>query len=497
MNRFLNKALLGVFVVFLLVSCQFFASDIPERQVHQSVQDRMEYLALLKARGNYKSSVEDLRRIAESILAKEDAPVRNAVPAEGGPATVSGWNKLNIAAGKRFGTTGNARSAGGGEESSIEIYAFTTENSGEVAPGFVLACNDVRLGNILAIVESGDPADLENPFLKLFYGKLEEYIGQTIADFDNLTEKDVKRAIANIKIGGNSRVVYTNTNNWADEDGWNTAQGDNLGTGVNGTYPVVTASWSWTNGKYAYVPVVWNQIAPYNNTVNAILNAQNNTSNNYLAGCGPVAIGQLMAYYKYPSVAGSYTFDWNAMTAYPLAMGLPSSAQMQIGNLLYYIGVQSNTTYGTTVSLTESWNIIQVLEQMGYYVPYYTVGSYGYPYDYQGPIDNKKRFEYYNPGYVRVSIMNHRPVLVGGFDTIGGHLWIMDGIRTMVYAETAVGGSFIYSNQWVHCNMGLGLNYLGWYAAECFDTNHVSLARQAGNYSSDLRMLSEVRPIGW
>ncbi|MDR2478373.1 MAG: C10 family peptidase [Treponema sp.] len=462
----------------------------------------MEYLALLKARGNYKSSVEDLQHIAENILAKEDSPARSAVSAEKGPVAVSGWNKLNIAAGKRFGATGSARSAGGGEEAPIELYAFSTENSGESAPGFVLACNDVRVGNILAIVESGDPFDLDNPFLKLFYGKLEGYIDETIAAFDNLIDKDVKRAIANIKSGGNSRVVFANTDNWSDENGSNTVQGDNLGTGVNGAYPVLTASWSWTNGKYAYVPVVWNQIAPYNNTVNAILNAQNNTSNNYLAGCGPVAVGQLMAYYKYPPVAGPYTFDWNAMTAYPLANALPSSTQMQIGNLLYYIGVQSNTTFGTNVSLTYPWDIIEVLEQTGYHVPYYTVGSYGYPYNFEGPVDNKKRFEYYNPGYIQVSIMNNRPVLVGGFDTIGGHLWVMDGIRTMVYTETTAGGTFssvgyVYNNLWVHCNMGLGLNYLGWYAADCFDTNYLSLARQAGNYSGDLRMLSEVRPIGW
>ena len=55
----------------------------------------------------------------------------------------------------------------------------------------------------------------------------------------------------------------------------------------------------------AFVPTKWGQGNPYNN-----LKAKPRESQNFLIGCYTIAIGQIMAYHKYPA-----TYNWDLLTA--------------------------------------------------------------------------------------------------------------------------------------------------------------------------------------
>ena len=63
--------------------------------------------------------------------------------------------KLSVGEGRRFtaAATGARSVATSAEEDPVEVYEFSIGNAGDEAGSFVLASNDDRIGNILAIAE--------------------------------------------------------------------------------------------------------------------------------------------------------------------------------------------------------------------------------------------------------------------------------------------------------------------------------------------------------
>ncbi|MDR1100676.1 MAG: C10 family peptidase [Treponema sp.] len=516
----------AVLITVFFVACPFEHPETVTQTVQQS--GRGEYLTLLKSTGQYKLSIEDLKQGAGKLISDNVSLGRSAVSSP--MPVITGVNKLTIIGEKRFGSSG--RSAADAGEMPIELYAFLTENPQGEPPGFVLACNDKRVGNYLAFVESGDLNDPDIPFLQILFGKLEEYIDQTIEEFNSITDDDVQRALTNARKAG--RYVYTTTGNEADETGANALWNENgdLGTGLASS-PMVEpqqrdysniafADWYWTDGHYAYLPVEWHQNSPYNDVINSVLNESSDSPGNYLAGCGPVAAAQLMAYHQYPP---SYTlpdlnesapYNWPLITAARTLTGIPSPAYeeavINAGMLLGEISVRQGAIYGEDITEVLPPGVINSLTQMGYVIemPVSSVPPYGLS-EYTG-------YQGYNFTKIRESIINQRPVLVGGIfiktsfsyesPSTGGHIWVIDGVRHMTYTETTPAGHIIgFTYDWVHCNLGWGPGRVnGWYISGAFDTNSdsVSYARTVVNldyydsyiYNYHLVILPNVHPAG-
>jgi hypothetical protein len=83
------------------------------------------------------------------------------------------------------------------ETSDITFTLFTLENTASNTAGFALACGDVRIGAVLAVVEDG-AYNIEYPwppFMEMFQSSLDNYTKQTIALYNAFTDEDIQRAV--------------------------------------------------------------------------------------------------------------------------------------------------------------------------------------------------------------------------------------------------------------------------------------------------------------
>ena len=364
MKKVLFHWLMAYCIPVFFLSCifqpDFEALPASSQASSSTVITRKNYLALLKLQKEHTSSVEELEAIAAQVV-QSGSNGRHTV--SGGNA-ISGMEKIELSSKKQF--IFPSRSATDTEEPAA-IYAFTTESSNNTN-GFILTCNDNRIGNVLAIVDEGNPLDTEDPFLKMIYANLEGYIDRTIAEYNSITDKDISQALNFVKDNNPGRVISTYSGDTEVETGqgevifYSASPGngaiifelfnDGLGGGDDSEffmanfphglaehfweappppppgygYRIIlySASWVWTDGHYATVPTEWNQgyaytspiyynsNSPYNDIINhyGVVENVNHNQNNYLVvGCAPVAIAQLMAFHNYPAqctIAGPY-----------------------------------------------------------------------------------------------------------------------------------------------------------------------------------------------
>jgi hypothetical protein len=517
---------------------------------------RRVYLSLLKTQAHHTAAVDELRDMAAKLLASEaGGENRSAVLTT--PSRITGVNKLAGIGGQEFLVSSTSRAAGVMKEDPVEIYAFTTEKPGTDTPGFVLTCNDNRIGNILAIVDQGAPESVDVPFLNMYYTNLQAYIEHTVAEYESITDEEIKQVVAAVKrqnvnrssIRGSGYSYYQGDGYYVEE-GYSDVNGVEyglgitmwegigyMGTGYFGSFdipgydlPVLMAVWNWEGGDYATLPTEWDQVKPYNYIFTEYISLPDDF---LVTGCGPTALAQVMAYYKYPPAytyvdpdpnAPDYfgtVYDWAALTEYPVVDIENQELKENVSILMYEIGkraeadnVAPQTPYEKARTTTWEWSLIQALEEMGYNVPEYSSEN------------GKKAFQPYNFDTVLLSIIDEKPVIVSGYATEElneegqyehdyGHVWVIDGTRYMSYAETFSTGTIAYMglDTWVHCNIGGGpledndirsnrLN--GWYRSDVFDlsvdTGHVSFIRSLEeeeplNFQYKIQILPFVSPL--
>lgn len=206
----------------------------------------------------------------------------------------------------------------------------------------------------------------------------------------------------------------------------------------------------------------WNQNGGYNEahpTENGI---------HKLAGCVPVAAGQIMRYHKKP-----ITINWDAM---PLNYPTLTTSQF-----LYELGKKANTDFGIDKSSCGIKDIKKALE------------SYGY----------KCTESKYSHSAVLQNIGYRRPVLMFGKDTKNdkAHAWVISGANvydsanvTLVYYfmqpnlmttrfQHYDNRSYIYGH---YCNWGWGGSYDGFYGMGRFSPT------SDRNYNNDLKMIENI-----
>ena len=120
------------------------------------------------------------------------------------------------------------------------------------------------------------------------------------------------------------------------------------------------------------------------------------TPNNWLTGCGPIAVGQIMKYYEYPSL-----YNWDLM-----ADNYPTSTTALF---LAELGDKMNCNYGADESLTNIDDACSVLRSFGYK---------------NCKVEDQK--SYYT--YWEDQLNNNWPIFMRGSNSDGkGHAWVCDG----------------------------------------------------------------------
>ncbi|MBE9467296.1 MAG: Spi family protease inhibitor [Bacteroidetes bacterium] len=169
------------------------------------------------------------------------------------------------------------------------------------------------------------------------------------------------------------------------------------------------------------------------------------------AGCGPIAMGQIMDYYEYPN-------SWN-WTNIPTDLTTTSSF---IANIWYNI----NDKY------------------QGY--PHYVCGATGiFPYMI-APVLNDKfgftsaSFADYNYQTVKSNLWYNKPVILSG----GGHAWFCDGYKTVgYYWDDCTGTEYLY----FYMKWGSYGIYDGWF---CYNKFNPGIF----NFSEDEKMVYNIYP---
>ena len=226
------------------------------------------------------------------------------------------------------------------------------------------------------------------------------------------------------------------------------------------------------NGEYYYTkyedPVVattqgplltveWNQTSPYNYYCPEVDSISYSYDGRAAVGCAPVAMGQIMSYFKHPSSVGNYTFNWDAIM-YNSSYSYYDFSEEALSTafLLKTIGLYAGTTYG--VSSPTAYNNIST-----------TFSEFGYNFS-TSSFDATKVKGSLNSNY---PVSTYGVAAIDSIDTIKyvAHQWVIDGYqirrRYVTYYYTYSPYEKYTTDYWdtlyYRCNWGWGGKHDGWY----------------------------------
>lgn len=235
----------------------------------------------------------------------------------------------------------------------------------------------------------------------------------------------------------------------------NTLGDDNLtpnpDPGTTPNLPIYSyTSWEAERTVGPLVKVKFHQRTPYNNE------CPMRGGEHAPAGCGPIAVIQLMSALKYPSTIDDITYDWNTIINNYRNTG--HELHSVLAKWIHKIGKQSSVTYGangsgTTLLLTR----LCLLK-----------------YDKFSKVNLKYDVSYDN---VTDMITNGLPIICQGCQSNAitkGHIWLLDG---MIYQyrykkeirNNAVVGQTKETRQFIHCNYGWQGLCDGYYNIDLFN----------------------------
>ncbi|MDR0684181.1 MAG: C10 family peptidase [Spirochaetaceae bacterium] len=365
--------------------------------------------------------------------------------------------------------------------SVLPFYRYNVVHPATGTEGAIIASGDKRIGTIIAYIEHETDDAVVTPFMQTLMANLEDYVNMTIDRYNSIPADDIESAVqksGSIASSQNQTEQAVQVNK------------DILYITTTGFHPL-TRNTEW-NQDYGY----WE-----------IVNAARGTHQHYV-GCVAVAMGQLMAFHKWPGVCslegGGFTnpfnsdeavnfhlfgYNWQAMTAGKDASGLSPAGKLGINILLYEAGVKVNMQYGTDKSSAYMSNIPAALAGMAYDV-------------------SESAVRPYNIDTIVTSINKQQPVIIGAqalqitetytWTTIehfwldifhwfdeevthtgtrtryeGGHAWVIDDYEIVYNEEPGYNSteSYYWTDYFVHCNLGWGGWKDGWYRSGLFDTN--------------------------
>ena len=259
------KRKLLVFCFVLLISCkqvsENYTAETPSSQegVEEiNLMDEQKREVYLRSLMNMESILVEDEKIENDLLnilqeLKEKDEAQKAIPR---------LQKINN---DLFGLSDISFFSVDGEKvgESIKLSLYKLEN-GEKS-GFAITCNDLRVGEVLALVEEGEFNE-DDPFIKLISSNIKAYIDKTVQDWYELKNKE---------------------NEYKQRSVW-----EGLVTSEKYTYE------NWKVNKKSppsfLLKTKWAQGDGYNDVITKL------KGGNFPAGCVGVAIAQIMAFHEYP-----------------------------------------------------------------------------------------------------------------------------------------------------------------------------------------------------
>jgi hypothetical protein len=339
---------------------------------------------------------------------------------------------------------------------------------------FVLASNDDRIGDILAIAE-GSLEEADENFLEVLNANLDDYIDAIILEYDSITDKEIEAAIEKA-VQENGEAARALATHWTGV----VPPGDWQLTKVESNFSVQKSPLLltlWGQGSKGTSPTDY----AYNNYVKHAKNAVMPT------GCGPVAMAQIIAYHNYINPAapnkpaaftnhsqmGTWTGTYNLAalrTQAKITNNSDKNVKGQVAVLMWQVGQLANATHTTNGTSVGMDGVKQAFDKSGYafdIINNATILS-----------ETATKSSIYHGGSlsrVKDALNNNRPILATGFLTTGvvGHAWVIDGYGSMTYyreyfknsqtGKTGYATMTVTDSLMVHCNMGWDGAANGWY----------------------------------
>lgn len=160
-----------------------------------------------------------------------------------------------------------------------------------------------------------------------------------------------------------------------------------------------------------------------------------------VTGCVPLAVGTVMAFFKWPKSIDGYNFDWNAM--------LTNKNHGGWAQLFYLLGKREylNAEYKVSPLVATSVNpalIAPTMNKLGY---------------------KGAQYENFTTSKVSQDLSKGNPVLVGGQSSEGGHRWVIDGAHGAIITQPTFGNQTeTRTVYYLHCVWGWGNTARGYYA---------------------------------
>ena len=168
----------------------------------------------------------------------------------------------------------------------------------------------------------------------------------------------------------------------------------------------------------------WGQNSPFN----LLCPKDSASGQNALAGCGPIAMAQIIRYYEQPAVSpAGGNYQWAMMTSRPATL----EEGLAIAKLVADCGVNAFTSYGRENSSTQAQDIVNALKKRFGYNPYIAIVKREL---YPGE-EGRKKWQKLIFDELRAG----RPVIARGKkgkNEKSGHLFLIDGLQdTLVHVN--------------------------------------------------------------
>ncbi len=228
----------------------------------------------------------------------------------------------------------------------------------------------------------------------------------------------------------------------------------------------------------------WHQRAPYNNDSPVIGNTV------CPAGCGVIAVAQVLMYHKYPADSiciNNEWFNWSLLSRYQYTSVLPKTpeATAEVAAFVRAIGISMNANYQSNVTTTDRYAARNILSNI-------------FPSDAAVSLQSGL-----DENIVQGFIDTNNPILIRGENYDGGigHMWVIDGHCTYVFdvwevlkdtsfspylelGRTYKGRETVFK---LHCNFGWGGVCDGYYTPRVFNTqwalNDADIEKYHGDYA--------------
>lgn len=331
---------------------------------------------------------------------------------------------------------------------SLPVYELTLQND-DNSTGFAVIAESPLESLVMAYAPVGAISDTTyNKGLAVFFREFADYTEKMMEITNN------NSAVTRADIWQNrweNFYYYKVSNSTEYVRDLNQYEIDNNAPG----FPNAIVDYSTTIGTV--IPAVWNQTSPYNNNVPYYLPG---TNEHVRVGCFPVALGQIMSYYK-----TNNNYNWNILTATP-SISNNTTSSVEVARLLRDISIEVKTNYypETNQGATIVDSMAPTIRKFGLNAKETNLGN-------ASCIDS----------IANNLIKNHPVLIIGDNSGSGGnreaHIWVIDAMITQkwwyYYAER-IGSNQPpytihrvsrdrYEGKFNHCNWGWGGHSNGWY----------------------------------